>query len=226
MSTAFCEEGEAGGAEERGVLAERGELDAALLDGEGLGPAAHGAAHGLEEEVGGLHEAAAQDDDLRVERADEVGGAHGQPLDGLVHRPSRRGVAAAGGLGHVLGRGGAEAPGERGAGGLRLERAHAAVVLAPARVEGEPAHGARDPAAAADEAAVRQDAGADAGAHGEEDDVGAVAGGALPLLAEDVARAVGVDDDRHRQARAQLVEERHLVAAPEVRGPGPAGCGL
>ncbi len=54
----------------------------------------------------------------------------------------------------------------------------------------------------------------------------AVAGGALPRLAEDVARAVGVDDDPDGQARPQLAEERHLVAAPEVRGPGPPGRGV
>ena len=179
---------------------------------------------GSQEEVGRLHQPAAEDDELRVEEADEAGDAHRQPLDRLARPPAalsaspRRAASAASSA--------VDAP---GAPRERRDRPppprKRPYGRSSSRHRGERAsqpNGAGDAArAAAGRGGHRaRHAGADAGADGEEDDVGAAAGRALPLLAEDVAAAVGVDHDR-RQAGRRDSSSRSGAPRPCPRGSGP-----
>src|SRR5512135_3658439 len=70
--------GQPAAAVEAGVLAEGRELDPHRPGGQRLGPAPELEAHGLEKEIGGLEQPAAENDDLRIEDADDVGDAHAE----------------------------------------------------------------------------------------------------------------------------------------------------
>ena len=176
---------------------------------------------GLEQQVAGGRDAAADDDLLRVEQVDRVGDPDAEPLAEDVEHAQRVGVARLGAVDDVvagdlavlleplaeervllLARLALGEPVERAAGGQVLERARQRVLalgLGRAVLEVEPDHRVADLAGAggaAVEAAVEHEAAADAGADGEHHEVRAheVALG-VERLGERRARRVVLDVD-------------------------------
>ena len=183
---------------------------------QGLGVGGPG---GLEQQVAGLADAAADDDDRRVEHDGEVGDALPQPLADAGEQPDRGRVPGRGSLGdHRTGHRLRIAAGEleqRGAGRAILpaertglpDQGPPGAVLLPAAVI---AAAAREPAGnhahvadlggraerAAHELAAQHDPAAEPGADGHEDHVRVPPAAAEPVLAPGGGVRVVLHDDR------------------------------
>src|SRR5581483_1788787 len=189
-----------------------------------------------------LDEAAAEHDELGVDRVGDAGDADRQVLRGAVQRADGLLVALGVRLGQVtalrvldvatLGE-----PLERrpvpflhaprdfthhaGAAGERLQVAlRAAAAAGPAGLHGDVAELAGRARRAAPELAVEHDAAPDAGAGPDRDPVAGAAPGAGRLFGQDGDADVVVEPDRHAEPARQLVGQRHVLPAVEVgRGP-------
>src|SRR5689334_4985750 len=107
-----------------------------------------------------------------------------------------------------------------------LETAAGDIFRAEGSVQGHPADGSGDALSAVENSAIAQNACADAGADGEEDGALASFGRAAPGFAENVAGAVGFDEDgrlRFGERSSKRLLQREILPAGNIGGPNTAG---
>ena len=200
----------------------------------------------VEKTGGGTEDAAAEDELFGVEGADQVGHGHAPVDDSFVEDALCEGIVLVEGgkdispLEFLLRSGAQDAggcgvrgeilpgdPGEAVAGGMVFEAAAGGVFGVPGLGQPHPADGPGDIVMTAQNAAIDENPGADAGADGEKDGVPAAPRRSLPGLAEDIAGAIAVDADRDGwKGLLKLLEQGIVVPAGNVGRPYPARAGI
>src|SRR4051794_33028936 len=165
-----------GGADDADLIAQRRALDPHAAPRGRYRLLLHPRARRAEQLLAGAGDAAAEDDELRLEHVHDRREPARERLDRLVPHRGRAGVAGTRGGGDLLGRlepepGPARAPRDRRARGVRLEAptAAAAAAKATAPVDGDVAELAPVPLRAAEEPTADHDPAADAGREREVD---------------------------------------------------------
>jgi hypothetical protein len=212
------------------VLAERRHLDPDLLHHAGGEAPRAFLPHGLEQQIAGRRDVAAEHDDLRIEAAGEVGDRHADVFRRIAHDRDRDPVAASRPVEHV-GRGDRlEVPGAledvravarlnppgQPAGDpfvadLGREAAELPIVLALDRIERQPCGGAGEAVRAGPVPAVQQDPGKHALADFQHDRVARAARRSHPALRHDCRRARrAAEDGRQSRTLFQRHDSGHL----------------
>ena len=206
-------------ADPSGVVAERGALDANMLEPRRPNASRDTRVNAISQRVAGGSHSSGEDDHVRLHDVDDVRHTGGESVARPVHGRARVSVPAGGSVERVARRPASVASGERCCRRVLLDATMLAALAERAvRIHGDVAEGARRAVRAGPELAVHDDGATDAGAEGEARQ--ALSGQARPGAKLGPRRAVRIvlEPHRHSERRTKTLGQRDVRPAGKVVG--------